>query len=141
LQAGFLEAFETEERQSRLFGFFAVVTIVISFIGLFGLSSYMINQRRKEIGVRKVLGSSLRGIVMMLYKEYLRLILVAVVLATPVTWWLMSRWLEQFTYAMDMSFTPLITAAVTAIIVAFLTVSFHSQRAARIDPVISLRAE
>ncbi len=141
LQAGFLEAFETEERQSRLFGFFAVVTIVISFIGLFGLSSYMINQRRKEIGVRKVLGSSLSGIVAMLYKEYLRLILVAVVLATPVTWWLMNRWLDQFTYAMDMYFTPLITAAVTAIIVAFLTVSFHSLRAARIDPVSSLRAE
>jgi len=141
LKAGFLQAFENEERQGRLFGFFAVVTILISFIGLFGLSSYMINQRRKEIGVRKVLGSSLSGIVTMLYKEYLRLILVAVVLATPVTWWLMSRWLDQFTYAMDMSFTPLITAAVTAIIVAFLTVSFHSLRAARIDPVSSLRAE
>ncbi len=141
LKAGFLEAFENEERQSRLFGFFAVVTIVISFIGLFGLSSYMINQRRKEICVRKVLGSSLTGIVTMLYKEYLRLILIAVVLAAPVTWWLMTRWLEQFTYAMDMSLTPLVTAAVTAIIVAFLTVSFHSLRAAHIDPMNTLRAE
>ncbi len=141
LKAGFLEAFENEEQQSRLFGFFALVTILISFIGLFGLSSYMINQRRKEIGVRKVLGASLTGVVMMLYKEYLRLILIAVVLAAPVTWWLMSRWLDQFTYAMGMSFTPLITAAVTAIIVAFLTVSIHSLRAARIDPVNTLRAE
>ncbi len=101
----------------------------------------MINQRRKEIGVRKVLGSSLTGIITMLYKEYLRLILVAVLLAAPVTWWLMSRWLDQFTYAMGMSLSPLITAAVTAIIVAFLTVSFHSLRAARIDPVSSLRTE
>ncbi len=141
LKAGFLQAFENEARQSRLFGFFAVVTIVISFIGLFGLSSYMINQRRKEIGIRKVLGSSLTGIITMLYKEFMLLILIAVVVAGPITWWLMSRWLDQFIYAMDMSFVPIITAAVTAIIVALLTVSFHSLRAARIDPISTLRAE
>ncbi len=141
LKAGFLEAFENEERQSRLFGFFAVVTIVISFIGLFGLSSYMINQRRKEIGIRKVLGSSLYDIMTMLYKEFMLLILIAVVVAGPITWWLMSRWLDQFIYAMDMSFAPIITAAATAIIVALLTVSFHSLRAARIDPISTLRAE
>ena len=137
----FSHQFDEEQKQGRIFGTFAVVTIIISFLGLFGLSSFMTEQRRKEIGIRKVLGSSYFSVLALLYREFSLLILVAVVIAAPVSWFLMDKWLEAFVYRIDMSAIPIILSAAIAFAVAISTVSYHSLRAASMNPVDSIRSE
>ncbi len=141
LEKGFIEEFESDQRLGKIFAIFSLVTIMISFAGLFGLSSFMLEQRKKEIGIRKVLGSSAGGVLIMLYREFSWLILIAVIIAAPLSWYLMSRWLENFTFHIDMSLVPLLWSAVTAFLIAMLTVSYHSLRAAALNPADSLRAE
>ena len=141
LDSSFREAFRAEERLSTIFGFFAVVTIVISFLGLFGLSSFMVEQRKKEIGIRKVLGSSSLSVLSMLYREFSYLVLIAVVLAAPLSWYLLDRWLQGFLYHIDMPLAPVILSALIAYGLAIATVSYHSLKASALNPVDSIRAE
>lgn len=142
----FLDEFYDRQYQSdvqfgRVFSLFAVLAILVACLGLFGLASYQILQRTKEIGIRKVLGASTGGIVGLLSKEFILLVLVAVLVATPLSWWAMTRWLERFAYRVAPEWWAFASAGLVAVIVAFLTVSFQSVRAALVNPVETLRNE
>lgn len=141
LTQGFSEQFSAEKRQGVIFGIFALVCIFISFLGLFGLSSYLTEQRRKEVGIRKVLGSSVKSILMMFYREFLVLVLISAVLTAPLIWFLMEKWLQGFPYRTNMDAWPILVATILAVIVAIVTVSYHTLMAARQNPVDAIRAE
>ncbi len=133
--------FASEERVGHLINAFALLTIFISCLGLFGLAAYTAERRTKEIGVRKVLGANLSSIVLMLSKEYVYLIGIASVLAAPVAWYFLHNWLQNYTYRIDIPWWIFILSGVLALVVALLTVSFQSIKAALMNPVESLRSE
>jgi ABC-type antimicrobial peptide transport system permease subunit len=108
---------------------------------LFGLSAFTADQRRKEIGVRKVLGSSVTGIVGLLSKDFMRLVLMAIIIAVPVAWFLMQNWLEGYSYRISINAWAFAIAGAIAIIIALVTISFQAINAARVNPVKSLRSE
>ncbi|MFD1145198.1 ABC transporter permease [Larkinella insperata] len=141
LDQRFGRLYTTEQTQQTLFGIFAGVAILISCLGLFGLSMFMAEQRTKEIGIRKVLGATTPGLVALLSKDLLKLVLIALVLASPVAWWAMSQWLEGFVYRTTISPWVFIITALIAMLIAFLTVSFQSIKAALMNPVKSLKTE
>jgi putative ABC transport system permease protein len=132
--------YEREQKQSQLFTTFSMLAIFIGCLGLFGLASFTALQRTKEIGVRKVLGASVSGIVGLLSKEFLKLVLVANLIAWPVAWYAMSQWLEGFAYKINISPLTFVLAAILAILIALLTVSYQSIKAALANPVKSLRS-
>ncbi|MBO0937440.1 ABC transporter permease [Fibrella sp. HMF5335] len=133
--------YKAEQRTGQLFQFFAGVAILISCLGLFGLAAYTAEQRTKEIGVRKVLGASIPSIVGLLSKDFLTLVLVAIVIASPLAWWAMSKWLQEFAYKVTIEWWVFALAGALAVGIALLTVSFQSIKAALTDPVKSLRSE
>ncbi len=133
--------YKTEQRLGRLSAMFSLITIFISCLGLFGLVMVAVSRRTKEIGVRKVLGASVTGITVLLSKDFLRLVAVAILIATPVAWWLMNAWLSDFAYRIQISWWVFIIAGMTAIFIALLTVSFQAIKAAVANPVKSLRTE
>ena len=120
---------------------FAVLAIVIACLGLFGLATFMAEQRMKEIGIRKVLGASVQRIVAMMTGEFVKLIIISFVIAAPVAWWAMSKWLNDFAFRVSIGWWMFILAAVLALIIALITVSIQAIRAAVTNPVTSLRAE
>lgn len=124
-----------------LFGCFTLLAILISCLGLYGLVALMTARRTKEIGIRKVLGASISGIVAMLSKDFVKLVLLAVVIASPIAWWAMNRWLENFAYRIDMQWWMFALAGLAAVVIALLTVSWQAIRAAVANPVNSLRDE
>jgi putative ABC transport system permease protein len=132
--------YEREKKQSQLFTTFSMLAIFIGCLGLFGLASFTALQRTKEIGVRKVLGASVSGIVGLLSKEFLKLVLIANLIAWPVAWYAMSKWLEGFAYKINISPFTFILAAILAMLIALLTVSYQSIKAALANPVKSLRS-
>jgi len=117
------------------------MAIFISCLGLFGLAAFSAEQRKKEIGVRKVLGASVAGIAQLLSKDFLILIGVAIIIATPVAWWAMNKWLQAFVYRINISWWMFALAGCIAILIALITVSFQAVKAARANPVKSLRTE
>ena len=125
----------------KVFGLFTLLAIFIACLGLFGLASYVVTQRTKEIGIRKVLGASVVGVAGLLAKDFLKLVLVAIALASPLAWWAMQKWLQDFAYHIDIQWWMFVTAGMAAIFIAGLTVSFQSIRAALANPVKSLRSE
>ena len=125
----------------KVFGLFTLLAIFIACLGLFGLASYVVTQRTKEIGIRKVLGASVVGVAGLLAKDFLKLVLVAIALASPLGWWAMQKWLQDFAYHIDIQWWMFVTAGMAAIFIAGLTVSFQSIRAALANPVKSLRSE
>ncbi|MEQ1744467.1 MAG: ABC transporter permease [Saprospiraceae bacterium] len=132
----------TRERQlAGLGGNFASVAIFLSCFGLLGLISLTVRQRAKEIGIRRVLGATVAGIVGLLSRDFLKLVLVALLIATPVAWYLMNGWLQEFVYRIAMPWWVFAVAGVGAVVVAFLTVGAQSAKAALSDPVRSLRSE
>ncbi len=133
--------YAAEEQFGKLFVYLALVAIFISCLGLFGLATFTAEQRTKEIGVRKVLGASVASIVTLLSKDFLKLVLIAVVIATPLAWYAMNEWLQDFAYKIDISWWVFALAGVLAVGVALLTVSFQSVKAALMNPVESLRSE
>ncbi len=135
------EFYESEERMSVLLGLFTSMAIFIGCLGLFGLATFMANQKTKEIGVRKVLGASVRSIVLMFSKEYIRLILIGFALAAPVTWYVMNQWLNEFAYKIEIGPSIFMEGIVLTLTVALLTVGYRSFRAAVINPTESLRSE
>lgn len=139
--SGYREQFENEERLSTIFSVFAVVCILISFIGLFGLSSFITEQRKREIGVRKVLGSSGWSILGLFYKEFTLLILISILITIPVTWVLLDMWLNQFIYRISIIPEPFIVSSFISLLIALLTVSYHTLRAANINPAEIIRSE
>jgi putative ABC transport system permease protein len=133
--------YEGEEKLSQLLWIFAIMAIVVGCMGLFGLAAFAAEQRIKEIGIRKVLGASLFDIVRLLSRNFLLLVLIAALIAFPVAWWSMNKWLEDFPYRVSISWWIFLTAVALALLIAFITVSFQSLRAATVNPVKSLRSE
>ena len=133
--------FNETERTAQLIGVFASLTIFISCLGLFGLAAYMAENRIKEIGVRKVLGASVGSIATLLSKDFLQLVIVSLLIATPVAWYFMSKWLQDFSYHIEMKWWVFGLAGLMAIIVSLITVSFQAIKAAMANPVKSLRSE
>ena len=135
------EKFKAEQRAGTLSGLFAGLTIFISCLGLFGLATYMAENRIKEIGVRKVLGASVTDITTLLSKDFLKLVAVSLVIASPVAWWLMDAWLKDFNYRIDMPVSAFLVAGGLSLLIALLTVSSQAIKAAIANPVKSLRTE
>jgi putative ABC transport system permease protein len=133
--------YRSEQRVGKLSILFAVLAIMIACLGLFGLAAYAAEQRTREISIRKVLGASIPSVFGLLTKDFLKLIGWAVVIASPVTWWLLQKWLEDFAYRIDMSGWFLVVAAVALVVIALVTVSWQALKAARVNPVESLKAE
>lgn len=133
--------YETEERTARLARAATIVAIIISCLGLFGLSSFTVIQRTKEIGIRKVLGASVNSILFLLSKDFLILVLLAFVIASPLAFYFIEDWLSKYAYRMDISWWLFALAGSASLLTAFLTVSFRTVKAAKADPVKSLRYE
>lgn len=133
--------YEAEARSGRLFSAFSMLAILIACLGAFGLAAFLASQRRKEIGVRKVLGATTASIVGLLSKEFLKLILIANLIAWPVAFLLMQKWLESFAYAIGINLLVFVLATLASIIIALSTVSFHSIRAALMNPAETLHHE
>ncbi len=133
--------YESEYRMSKLIGLATGVTIMISCFGLFGLATLTAFQRTKEIGIRKVLGATVAGIVGLLSKDFVKLVCLAIVIASPIAWWAMNRWLADFAYRIDIQWWMFALAGLAAVVIALLTVSWQAIRAAVANPVESLRDE
>ncbi|QRR00385.1 ABC transporter permease [Dyadobacter sandarakinus] len=141
LDERFNETYKAEQKTAEILGIFAGLTVFVACLGLFGLATFTAEQRTKEIGVRKVLGASVAGIVALLSKDFLKLVGIAIVLAVPVAWWLMDYWLRDFAYRTEIAWWMFAVAGILAVVVALLTISFQSVKAALMNPVRSLRAE
>lgn len=133
--------YRSEQRFGTLFLNFAILAIFISCLGLLGLASYSMLQRRREIGIRKIVGASVSGIVNLLSVEFLKLILIAFLIASPLAWLLMNQWLQDFAYRINISWWIFAVAGITAILIALFTISFQAIKAAIANPVKSLRTE
>ncbi|WP_128543310.1 ABC transporter permease [Larkinella soli] len=137
----FARFYRSEQLFGKLFSLFTALSIFIACLGLFGLAAFMAQQRTKEIGVRKVLGASVAGIVLLLSKDFLKLVLIAIVIASPLAWYAMKSWLADFAYRIDIEWWMFVLAGLLAIGIALLTVSIQSIKAALMNPVHSLRSE
>jgi len=125
----------------KLFTIFSVLSIIISTLGLFGLTTYAVQRRNKEISIRKVLGASVAGVTALLSKEFIKLVLIATVIAVPIAWYAMDSWLKDFAFRIELRWWTFALAGLLAVVVALLTVSFQSVKAALMNPVRSLRSE
>lgn len=141
LDEAFDNMYRAEQRIGKVALSFAILAILIACLGLFGLATYMAEQRTKEIGVRKVLGASVPDIISMLSKDFVKLVLIAAVIAFPVAWFAMNKWLQEFAYRIDIGWWVFMIAGLAAIVIALVTVSFQAIKAAIANPVKSLRTE
>jgi len=141
LDENFSRLYDAEEKQKTIFTLFACIAIFIACLGLFGLSAFEISQRIKEIGIRKVLGASVNTIVTLLSKDFLKLVLIAAVIAFPIAWYAMDTWLQDFAYRISIPWWSFILAGLGAAVIALFTISFQAIRAALSNPVESLRTE
>ncbi len=137
----FEKLYRLDIKMAQLIWTFSGIAIFLSCLGLFGLAAFTAQRRTKEIGIRKVLGASVPAIVRLLSKEFLGLVIISVVIASPIAWWAMHKWLEEFVYRIDISLLYFIAAGILALTVALLTISVHALRAAVSNPVETLRAE
>ena len=133
--------YRSEQRMSVVFSLFTALSIFVACLGLFGLAAYTAERRRKEIGIRKVLGASVQSVVAMLSGEFVKMVLIATLIAFPVAWWAMTKWLEDFAYRINISWWMFVIAGITAVVIALITVSFQAIKAAVANPVKSLRTE
>jgi putative ABC transport system permease protein len=137
----FDKMYRNDSKSSGLMAVFAIVAVIISCLGLFGLAAFTAEQRGKEIGIRKVLGATVSGIVSLLSIDFIVLVIVALVIASPLAWWLMNIWLQNFAYRIDMQWWVFLIAGIISVLIAFITVSFQAIKAAIANPVKSLRSE
>ncbi|HTI10235.1 MAG TPA: ABC transporter permease [Puia sp.] len=141
LDEDFQKNYIAEDRLSAIVGYFTIVAILISCLGLFGLATFSTEQRLKEIGVRKVLGASVTNVVTLLSKDFLKLVLIAVVIASPVAWWVMNKWLQAFAYRIHIDWRVFVITTLTALTIAFVTIGLQVIKAAVANPVKSLRVD
>jgi len=137
----FNSLYQSEQHEGTLFNYFAAIAIFISCLGLLGLAAYTGQVRTREIGVRKVLGASVSGIVTLLAKDFVKLVFIAIAIATPLGWFAMHKWLQAFAYRVDIGWWVFALAAFVAVIVAFATISLQSVKVALMNPIKSLRSE
>ncbi|OOQ61846.1 ABC transporter permease [Mucilaginibacter pedocola] len=141
LDQEFDKLYKDDAKSSGLMSVFAVVAIMISSLGLFGLAAFTAEQRGKEIGIRKVLGATVSGLVTLLSRDFIMLVLVALLIAAPLSGWLMGKWLEDFAYRINISWWVYAAAGIIAVVIAFITISFQAVKAAMANPVRRLRSE
>lgn len=141
LDQNFEQLYKTEERLLLVFSYFSLLTIIIACLGLFGLAAYSVENRTKEIGVRKAMGASVRGIVTLISSDFAILVLLSFIIAFPVAWYVMQNWLNDFAHRIQLGWQPFVFAGFLALLVAILTVSILAVRAAVRNPVVSLRYE
>jgi putative ABC transport system permease protein len=141
LDQSYDQLYKSDQRTGNLFDLFACIAILISCLGLFGLATYTAQVKVKEIGIRKVLGASIANITTMLSKDFLTLIILAIAIATPIAWYAMNKWLQDFVYRATIQWWIFAVAGLAAILIALITISFQSLRAALANPVKSLRSE
>jgi putative ABC transport system permease protein len=137
----FEDQYRAEDKFSKIFLYFSILSLVIACLGLYGLISYTTSQKTKEIGIRKVLGASVSGIAAMLSGGFLKLVLLACVIAMPAAWYIMNKWLQDFAYRTHISWWMFVVAGLLVLLVALITVSFEAIKAAIANPVKSLRTE
>lgn len=141
LDENFERMYNAEDKLKSLLGIFTVIAIFVGCLGLFGLAAYGAERRKKEIGIRKVLGATTQGVVLLLSKDFIRLVILSLLIASPVAWYFMNQWLQNFAYRIDIGWWMFAVAAVTVVGIALATVSFQAIRAALANPVKSLRTE
>jgi putative ABC transport system permease protein len=141
MDADFNKLYEAEQRTGKVFITFAVFAILIASLGLFGLVTYAAEQRTKEIGIRKVLGANVGGIVALLSRDFVKLVIIAAVIAFPAAWFGMNYWLQSFAYRIGISWWIFAIAGLGAVLIALITVSLQTIRAALANPIRSLRSE
>jgi len=141
LDEKFNNLYKGEEQEGVLFDYFAAIAISISCLGLLGLAAYTAQVRTREIGIRKVLGASVGNVTTMLSYDFVKLVLIAIIIATPIAWYAMSKWLQDFAYRINIEWWMFLIAGLMAIIIAFITISFQSIKVAIANPIKSLRSE
>lgn len=141
MDADFDALYHTEQRMGSLFVVFTSLAIIIACLGLFGLAAYAAEQRNREIGIRKILGAGVSTLVTMLSKDFIKLVLISIVIATPLAWLVMQKWLQGYAYRQNIQWWVFVVTAFTAVVIAFITISFQSIKAAMANPVKSLRSE
>ncbi|HZI54480.1 MAG TPA: ABC transporter permease [Chitinophagaceae bacterium] len=141
LDENFEKMYKAEQKLSSLLWIFTAMAIFVGCMGLFGLTAFSAEQRVKEIGIRKVLGASAGNIVTLLSKNFISLIVISLLIASPIAWWAMNKWLEDFAYRINIGWWVFVIAGMAALLIAMLTVSFHAVKAAIANPVKSLRTE
>ena len=141
LDQDFQKNYEREERTSQIVSYFTLVAILVACLGLFGLSAFSAEQRVKEIGIRKVLGASVLNLTGLLSKDFIRLVLLSIVIASPLAWYGMTKWLQDFAYKIRIEWWMFAVAGILAVLIALMTVSFQAIRAALANPAKSLKAE
>ncbi len=135
------KTYSTEQKTGTILNIFAILTVLVACLGLFGLATYTAEQRTKEIGIRKVLGASVTQVTRMLSKDFIKLVFIACIIAFPLSYWAMDKWLQSFAYRINIDWWVFVLAAVAALFIALLTVSFQAIKAAISNPVKSLRTE
>ncbi len=135
------ELYKSDQRTATIIALFAGLTIFVGCLGLFGLAAFTAERRTKEIGIRKVLGASIASITNLLAKDFLKLVLIAIVIASPIAWYVMNQWLSDFAYRIEISWWMFAAAGALALLIAFLTVGFQSVKAALANPARSLKSE
>jgi putative ABC transport system permease protein len=141
LNQDFQKNYAAEDRLASIIRYFTIIAIFISCLGLFGLTTFSVEQRIKEIGIRKVLGASTPGIVSLLSKDFLKLVFISFFVASPIAWYFINQWLENFAYRAPFTIWILVVAWVIAMLIAFLTISIQSVKVALTNPVKNLRSE
>ena len=137
----FNELYRSDSQISTIVGTLAILAIIISCLGLFGLASYAAERRTKEVGIRKVMGASLQNLVLMLSKDFLKYVLIAALIALPLAWFSVHKWLQDYAYRINISWWIFLVAVLVAMLIAFATISFQAIKAAIANPVKSLRTE
>jgi putative ABC transport system permease protein len=133
--------YKSEQNFKNLFSYFTIIALIIACLGLFGLATFTAEQRTKEIGVRKVLGATVANIVAMLSKDFLKLVAIAAVIAFPIAWFIMNKWLQDFSYRVNINWWVFVVSGIAAVVIALLTISFQAIKAGIANPVKSLRTE
>jgi len=141
LDENFEQMYNAEDKLKSLLWIFTCIAIFVGCMGLFGLAAYTAERRRKEVGIRKVLGASIRGIVLLLSKDFIKLVMISLLIASPFAWYFMNQWLQDFAYRITISWWVFAITAIIALSIAFVTVSFQAIKAAMANPVKSLRTE
>jgi putative ABC transport system permease protein len=141
LDESYARMYDDVDRMGRIFASFAVLAIVVACLGLFALSAFMVEQRSKEICIRLVLGASVTNIFQLLTKNFVRLVVVSFVIAAPIAWYLMQKWLQDYHYKTDITWDVFVITGVIAISIALLTITYQSLSAALANPATRLRSE
>jgi ABC-type antimicrobial peptide transport system permease subunit len=141
LDEAYQKQYQTETRTATLSGYFAILAIIISCLGLFGMAAFTAQKRQKEIGIRKVIGASPAGITAMLSKDFLKLIGIAMLIAFPVSWWMMNSWLQAYVYRISITPTIFLMAGTLVLVITLIAIGFQTIKVAIANPVKSLRSE